>query len=221
MADVSEQQLAKVLVAHLQTLGADVYEEVEVSGGVADIVARVGAELWIIEVKASLSWALLAQGRERRRLAHRVYVAAPYSRNLRDFAGLCEEMGVGLFLIRPGAQWDPPTVREEVASRRWNTRPVDLAAKLRPEHKTHAKAGAASAAGRWTPFRSTCEALLDVVSRQPGIKLKAAIEGIRHHYRSVSSARSSLATWIREGKVPGVQMRDGALWPVSQEGGRG
>lgn len=214
-AHMTEQAVAELVVAYLEHAGADVYQEVEVSGGVADIVARVRAELWIVEVKTSLSLALIAQGMERRRLAHRVYLAAPHTKNLREVSPLCEELGLGLLDVREGdAGWEAsrydyghPRVRVAVESRRWNSRPVSLAAALRPEHKTHAKAGAIGAGGRWTPFRETCSLLARLVERQPGITLKEAIDSIKHHYSSKSSARIHLADFIQRGIVEGVELR--------------
>lgn len=218
---VTEQRLGEIVVAHLERGGADVYQEVEVSSGVADIVARVGAELWIIEIKTSLSLALLTQAMERRRAAHRVFIAAPSSRNTRDVARICEEIGIGLWCILDGdgSEWDPPRVEERCPSRRWNARPIALAAKLSPEHKTHAKAGSVGAGGRWTPWRRTCEGLAGVVAQHPGITLKSALEQTKHHYRTMALARSSMAAWIREGKVPGVVLRDGALHPAESARG--
>jgi hypothetical protein len=210
----SEQQVAEIVVAWLEAAGADVYQEVEVSGGVADIVARQQAEIWIVEVKTSLSLALIAQGMERRRLAHRVFIAAPYTKNQRDVMPLLSELGIGLLEVRVGDPgWETqryafePKVRAVVDSRRWNRRPVELAKRLRPEHKTHAKAGAIGAGGRWTPFRDTCEQLARMVRREPGITLKAAIDGIAHHYASKSSARTHLAQLIGKGVVAGVEIR--------------
>ncbi len=209
-AKVPESTVAEVVVAHLiERHRADVYQEVEVPGGVADIVARVRAELWIVEVKTSLSLALITQAMDRRRLAHRVIIAAPTTRHQGDVGAICEEVGLGLWTVKVGSdsEWDPSEVRVIVDGRRCNRRPVSLAAKLRPEHQTHAKAGSVGAAGRWTPYRHTCEQLAGVVRRDPGITLKAAIDGIKHHYRTASSARSSLASWIQEGRVPGVALR--------------
>lgn len=212
----SEADLAAVVVSWLQDSGAAVYQEVEVAGGVADIVARVGAELWIIETKLKLSLTLLVQAMERRRHAHRVYCAGPYTRTLRDFAGVCREVGVGLLEVRGGGwdeRWDPDraSVKEAAPSPRWNRRPVALAAKLRPEHQTHAAAG--TNGGRWTPFRDTCEQLRAIVERNPGVPLGDAVASIRDHYSSKAAARSSLATWVAAGKVPGVMIVEGALWP--------
>lgn len=222
MGKASEQSVAELVVAWLEKLGADVYQEVTVRGGVADIVAKVHAEVWIVEVKTSLSLALLVQAYERRRLCHRVYIAAPYSRNVRDVAEICKALGIGLLVVKQGDYgWEEsryeychPKVEQEADSRRWNRRPVELASKLQPEHKTHAKAGAIGAGGRWTPFRNTCEQLARVVRSTPGIKLKDAIAEIRHHYASNSGARASLATWVREGAVSGVRIENGALYPV-------
>lgn len=223
-ASISEQSVAQVVVAWLEAIGADVYQEVEISGGVADIVARVGAELWIIEVKTTLRLSLITQAMDRRRHAHRVFIAAPHSRHVRDVAQVCEAVGVGLLTVRGGdfeATWhtEQPSVNEVVHARRWNTRPVGLATKLKPEHKTHAKAGAVGGGGRWTPFRNTCEQLARIAKSEPGISLKDALTKIEHHYRSAASARSSIAHWLQVGKVPGVRLEQGTppkLFPVEK-----
>ena len=201
-----ESDLAAVVVAYLEAMGGDVYQEVACAGGVADIVAKIRRELWIVETKTSLSLALLCQAMERRRAATRVFVAAPYSRNVGDVGRICEELGIGLLVVNAGEDWGSrygnPHVQERVESRRWNTRPTLV---LAPEHKTHAKAGTAEG-GRWTPFRNTAEQLVRLVRDQPGITLKAAIDLIKHHYASSQSARGTLAARIEEGLIPGVRL---------------
>lgn len=216
----TEADLAAVVVAWLQALGGDVYQEVELRprGIRADIVARVRAEIWIVETKTSMSLALIEQAMERRRLAHRVYIAAPMHK-ARAGLELCEELGIGVLAVSVGAgpaiaiDYDAPLVVMRAQSRRWNSRPVSLAKRLAPEHKTHARAGEPTG-GHWSPFRRTIERLAQEVSAHPGILIKAAVAGIEHHYRSNAGARTSLAAWVREGKVPGVVIRDDALWPA-------
>lgn len=217
----SEQELAVIVVAWLEALGADVFQEVACVGGVADIVAVVVAETWIVEVKRSLSLALITQAMERRRAAHRVFVAAPYTRHLWDVKQLCDEVGIGLLIVQTGDfaathQYEQPRVNVEVYGRRWNTRPVALRARLRPEHKTSAMAGSPGGAGRWTPWRDTCQQLARLVKSQPGIALKEAIDTIKHHYRSAASARTSLAKWISDGKIEGVRLEKGRLVPATE-----
>ena len=208
----TEAELAAVVVAWFEALGADVYSEVDVGGGIADIVARRGPELTIVETKTSWSLSLITQALDRRRCAHRVYIAAPYTRNQRDVAELCRELGVGLLEVRVG---EPdlgiePHVLEVVTSRRWNRRPLKLAARLRPEHKTSAPAGHAGG-GRWTPFRDTCQQLRRLVEAEPGITLKAAIDRTTHHYSSSASARGAMLRWIEGGKVDGVSLLRGRV----------
>lgn len=125
-AKVSEQLVAEIVISWLEAYEADVYQEVQVSGGVADIVARVRAELWIVEVKTSLSLALVAQAMDRRRLAHRVFVAAPYSRSMREVEPILRETGIGLLDVSTAdcTAWGEPRVRERVRSARHNRRPV-------------------------------------------------------------------------------------------------
>ena len=220
----SEQAVAEVVVEYLEAAGADIYQEVTVRGGVADIVARVLAETWIVEVKTSLSLALVAQAMERRRLAHRVYIAAPHTRTSGDVAMLCRELGIGFLEVTTPSEYDTwvkPRVTELAESKRWNRRPVELTASLKPEYKTHAKAGAIGAGGRWTPFRNTCEQVTRLVRENPGATIKEIVDGIEHHYSSDRVARSSLARWTQEGRVDGVLAKneDGRirLYPAVQK----
>lgn len=202
---VSEQQVAETVVAYLDALGADVYQEVEVAGGVADIVAKVRAEYWIVEVKTTFSLRLIYQAIDRRRLAHRVFVATPLTRRSRA-SEICDALGIGLWDVTVGDAYCSPRIDELLHGRRWNVGQVDLASQLQPEHKTHAKAGAIGAGGRWTPFRQTCEELARIVRLHPGITVKAAVAEIKHHYRSKASAISSLVHWVERGKIDGVRL---------------
>jgi hypothetical protein len=216
MPGPSEADLAAVVVAWLEMLGADVFQEVElVPRGIrADIVARVRAELWIIETKTSVSLALIEQAMERRRFAHRVFVAAPTGR-ARAGALVCAELGIGVLDVFIGrGPYEPPRVREVCPSRRWNSRPVKLAAKLRPEHKTACPAGSPTG-GHWSPFRQTCDELTRIVAQAgpDGIPLKTVI-ATKWHYSSLASARSSLASWILSGRMPGVRLEAGRLYPI-------
>lgn len=213
----TEADLAAVVVRWLEDRGFDVYQEVElVARGIrADIVARRGPEISIIETKTSASLALVGQVMERRRFAHRVYAACPFSRVALE--PLFSELGIGLLRVWDGcgAGIDADNVTELVPSRRWNSRPVKLASKLRPEHKTACAAGSPTG-GHWSRWRDTCALLARAVAEEPGITLREALgtTRVRHHYASTKSAIGSLRVDIGRGQVPGVVIRDGALWPA-------
>lgn len=213
MSKPSEAALAAEVVAYLENCGHDVYQEVECSGGIADIVAIVGPcrDVWVVETKTTWSLALLEQCVDRRRSAHRVYAAVPVGRV--SHASLFDSLGIGTMIVkfplpehhRYGTAGE---VRIERPAPRVSSNPKhgsSLRAVCCDGHKTHAKAGAVGG-GRFTPFVRTCENLREFVTRRPGATLREAIDGIRHHYSSPSLARSSIPQWIEAGKVPGVRV---------------
>jgi hypothetical protein len=220
---VREQDIAATVVAWLEDCGHDVYQEVECIGGVADIVTLSGPrqrEVSVVEVKTGWSLDLLEQCVSRRRIAHRVWAAVPHSKA--DHSILFAEFGIGVLVVTPEERMGRYVIEARIAARFHAGRVsgdrrhgADLKRRLRPEHKTHAKAGAPGAGGRYTPFAATCRALRDVVEAQPGISIKDAVAATDHHYASVRSAISSLRTWIDKGVVEGVRLDAGHLYPVS------
>ncbi len=81
MWPATEVELARPVVAWLGDLGWEVFQEVSAGGSVADIVARRGPVLWVVEVKRSLGLSLLGQAHAWKRRAHRVSVAVPAGRD--------------------------------------------------------------------------------------------------------------------------------------------
>jgi hypothetical protein len=152
---------------------------------------------------------------ERRRFAHRVYVAVPGMAP--EFRSLCAELGVGLYRVSVtparGQEWNPSKCTELVSSRRWNSRPLKLAALLRPEHKTSALAGSQTG-GHWSRWRETCAALTRIAVTTPGIDLREALKLSGHHYASLRGAVTTMAKHVRGGRLPGVRLDRGALYPV-------
>lgn len=57
----AEKEIAAAIVEHLRGLEMTVYQEVDLGGPVADIVAMRGPEIWIVETKTTWSLSLLAQ----------------------------------------------------------------------------------------------------------------------------------------------------------------
>lgn len=209
---MTEEAVAVVVVAYLRGLGCDVYQEVTIprDGGIADIVALTqpprDPELWIVETKTSWSMDLLGQCMDRRGHAHRVFAAVPMRREFSARARIAAELKIGSFAVLIDRRSQQPTsakayCKAPLLEGKFADR---LRAVLREEHKTAAPAGT-SGGGRFTLFVATCKALRELVAQHPGIPLREAVARISHHYASPASARSSLASWILAGKVPGVR----------------
>lgn len=212
---MTESKLATAVVAWLGTLSWDVYQEVEGRCGVADIVAVEAGDprrTWIIEVKTSLSLAVLAQAWHwlHHGSAHRVSVAVPMTKNwkARTFTEtVARKFGIGILYV------SGDIVSERVSPDQQKPRCL---IKVCAEHKSHAKAGT-SRGGYWTTFKGTCAAASAFVRENPGCTPRQMVAGIKHHYSTDKGARSSLLKWAKAGKVDGVHVDDGKLWPDGKE----
>lgn len=223
---VSEAELAAKVSKWLGSCGWDVYPEVTVSGGIADIVAVIGKPRrgWVIECKTSLSFDVLSQAlRWRKYHAHYVSVAIPATARSRNVASPYARHcmlrdGIGLILVDMREYGDVNIVVPSPLNRRPAT---PITERVHEGHKQMGVAGT-NISARWTPFKQTSLELQRFVERNPGCPLKQAIESINHHYTSAQSAKASLAHWIFEGKVPGVEIRhlDGTsrLYPNGVQG---
>lgn len=210
----TESTIAALVVAWLEAAGHDVYQEVTVIGGVADIVTLApDGDVWIVETKMGWSLDLLEQCCERRHCANRVFAAIQSTKT--DHRAIFSELGIGVLSVDArgpvrGLHGDTGYVRVRSNATHLDGVHVEKTrTALCAGHKTHAKAGAPSAAGRFTTFRGTTEALTAHVASNPdGVSLKDAVASIKHHYSSPSGARANLAEHIRAGRIPGVTIRE-------------
>ena len=202
---VSEEDVAGVVVDHLVDLGWEVYQEVDHAVGVADIVARSGNLLWVVEVKKSLSLQLLAQAARWRWYAHYVSVAVPQGKR-RDVtygfaARVLEAYGIGLLEVshrnRSVDSTLPPSLMRKALA-------ANLANSLVEEQKFYARAGNSSGR-KYTRWGATRDRLVAYVYSHPGCTIKEAIDAIDHHYRNVSAARASMSELILTQKIPAIR----------------
>ncbi len=215
-----EVDVGRAAVRYFADLGLDVYQEVEVVGGIADIVATADRRVTVCECKVSLSWSLLAQARSRQLVSHWTWAAVPFAKRSDGRAMACrvfEDMGIGLLMV----DRDGKSARA-VHGARLNRRPMyiaDLLGSLEPEHRTYADAGSAGG-GRWTPFKRTAREVRDAVVRSPGIPLSKLVKEIGHHYSTDAGARAHITHWIKKGVIDGVELRRGErrAWLLYPEG---
>lgn len=210
---LSETDVAVAVIAYLENLHWEVFQEVTIgSGGTgrADIVARQGSLIWVIETKTMFGLSVIAQARRWVQHAHLVSVATPRLVGDFDFGReVCRTFGVGILCSNPHRHSTYDGSSTELLRPRLNRHPRELP-KLCEEHKTYAPAGT-NGGGYFTPFNRTCRDVLSVVSRASsnpgGIPLKQVIDAVDHHYASDSTARNCMRRWIECGKVPGVEIR--------------
>jgi len=205
----SETELGPPILGWLTDRGYDLYQEVVVGSWSADIVGVMGKRVAIVELKRSFTFDLVAQAFDRKRYAHHVYVAVPWTKasdGRRVAERICAREGIGVLYVRGRAdavggqdvtlEVAPATNRKALSSHILNA--------LHERQKTFAPAG--TSGKRWTPFKATIEQVQRTVTTQPGITMKALVASFKHHYANDLSARQHLADWIERGKVPGVRI---------------
>jgi hypothetical protein len=207
-------------VRYLEEFGWEVHQEVQLHsrGPVADIVATRGPLLRIVEVKTSLTAAVCEQAIRWKiwNVAHFIHVASPgvhrIVRGRWALRRLLQHEGIGLFQLRmPSIPAEEKWVKyceEEIRPRffrraDWVDRMLD---RLNEETRTFAEAGNADGE-RWSPWKQTCRDWARYVAKHPGATLKQMVDNVAHHYHSDTGAKTSMVKWIREGKVPGIELR--------------
>lgn len=211
---MTEADLAARLVAWLEAAGWDVYQEVEVRGGLADLVAIRQRRAWVIECKLGLGFDVIAQAARHLGTTHYVSVAVPRQRRGRG-RQMAEDVldwrGIGLLEL------GSVSFSEPVAPRLWRRLVHDVRLNVKPEHKTAAAAGT-NGGGYWTAWKQNVREIREWVAEHPGATVKALATEIRTSYVTGPDRAANVRTWVDRGIVPGVRLqREGrrlTLWPV-------
>ena len=210
-----EAKLAAIVIKYLQDLKWEVYKEVKLRRGRIDMVAVQGTLLWAVECKTTFGLSVLEQAYAWLGDANYVSVATPKYVGDRFRRDLLRHYGIGaLHVGQDCREFVAPVLRRHVGKA--------IRCSLHPEQLIMGIPGT-SDSDYWTPFRATCRNLREYVSQHPSCTIGEAMPSVSHHYRSDSTAKSSMRIWLQEGKVPGLRLRrDGSrlLIELSPEDGK-
>lgn len=199
---IKESDLAKQLIESFKGLQYDIYQEVETPCGVADIVLKSNF-IWAIEVKTSLSLAVLSQAKNNLKYFNFSSICVPRPKfgftNGAVFAReICKNYGIGIFAVEQFGEINEVKAKFQ---RKAMTKRINLYEMC----KTYAEAGN-SDGRRWTPFNQTIFELRNYVLKNPNCKLRDALKHIKHHYVSISSACQSIPNLIGNGVIDIITM---------------
>ena len=210
---ISEIDVAKPIVSFLQQSGWEVYKEVMIRGGAADIIAKSGKLLWAIETKTSLSMEVIGQAYNWRDKCHFCSVGVPRGKHNAFSETILKKFEIGCIEVYGEVYNQDRRVTISVDSPFHRKVDCNLVYRsLKEEQKTFSEAGSTSG-NVWTPFKETVRNLIDRVRNNPGIEFKDLIRIISHHYSSYSAARNSLKKWIECGVIKEIILKneDGKL----------
>ncbi len=207
---MKETDVAKYMVDHFKELNYEVYQEVTApGGGIVDIVAKIGNIMFAVEVKTSLSLAVLAQAFNNKRYFHYSSICIPSKRMSggSNFARqIARDYGIGVFELINGNGYI-----DEVVEPKLNRKSLFKKVELFDEQKDWAEAGNADGK-RYTTFGNTRKLLINYVTKNEGCKMKDALKEIKHHYRSSSSANTSLSHLISINVIDELEKVKGKLY---------
>jgi hypothetical protein len=206
---MKEVELAKYIIESLIEAGYDIYQEVAVGDGVVDIVVKGHNFYWAIETKTSFSFDVLSQARRNIRYFNFSSIGVPgssYWSKGRNFArDVAETYGIGIFEV------NKHNIVHEVLRAKFNRKAYISKINLLEEHKFYAEAG--NAEGKYfTPFQDTKRNLIKYIQFHNGCSLKHAMNAIRHHYASLSSATNSMRQWIKDGIIKELYIENGKVY---------
>ena len=199
---MKETEVAKLSMPYFKDLGWEIYQEVQLQHGgiIFDFVFKRGKIIGIGEVKNNFSWKLLDQCVERKFYANFVWAITPNVKHGSIIEQTCHAFGIGWITT--------PCLQQRVCpilNRKALTHYFDGV--LHEQHKTYAEAGNAKSE-RWSPFKQTCENVVEIVNNKPGIKMKDLMKKLDHHYANDATAKSALATWGWKGMIRGVKLKN-------------
>lgn len=206
----SETELAEKVIEWLHDLKWEVYQEVQVFsyGSVADIVAKQGSVIWVIETKLSMGLQVLAQAYNWLSVANYVSVAIPWLRqtNANVFGEtMAGKLGIGILRVSEHEEYRGGFVKEKGRPTFRRKIGGSLRYAINENHKTYAPAGNPDGR-RWSPFKQTCQNVQAYVEKHPGAILKEVVDNIETHYGSTSTAKACIAQWAEAGKIEGIKV---------------
>lgn len=182
----------------------DIYKEVPYCG-IIDIVAVKAKIVTAIEVKCSLNFDVIEQAVKNIGCSNYSYIAVPLPKSKSFAYQICKNMGIGvLCLTVNGRNLNVVELVKPKLNRKVSSLKLEVWMK---------ESVSGSKNDRMTAFKNTVRELKQYLERRPDKKAlpKDAINGISHHYGSVTSARTSLFTMIDRGVITDFRLDQGYL----------
>lgn len=185
---MKEEELAKHFIEWFNE-GYDVYEEVP-AHGVIDFVATDGHIQIGCEVKTSFNLKVMEQAWRKKPLFHYTYICVPRKRDYYFRELVMRQYGIGVLVC------DTLNSINELVKPTLNRKARGVTLKKYMKEST-----AGSQFDRVTAFGNTVRQIERYVKRQGPAHIKDVLKNIDHHYGTVSSARSSIRKWIKDGVI--------------------
>ena len=181
--------------------GYEIYKEVPATG-IVDFVAKHGNITIAVEVKKSLNFEVIRQAETNKNYFNYSYIAIPKTKRKHFGHTICQRFGIGVLTYN--IQYDHVS---EIIKPKLNRNIFNVEFK---EYMKNSIAGSQN--NRITAFKNTIDIMAQYIKRHPECTLKECLENIDHHYNSISSAKSCITSWIKNGIIKNFYIKNNKLY---------
>jgi hypothetical protein len=201
---MTEKQLAEKFIDYFND-GYEVYPEVPAGGGVIDFVATDGTIQIGCEVKTSFNLKVMEQAARKRHAFHYTYICVPRRKDYHFRLQVMNTYGIGVILI------DSLDNIFEKQQPRLNRNAYC------PDLKEYMKLSiSGTQSDRVTAFGWTVKQIERYLKHHGPTHIEKILENIDYHYNTLSTAKSSLRKWIKNGVIDSIEW-DSAILKLKEK----
>ena len=205
---MKESELAEKFIDYFND-GYEVYPEVPAAGGIVDFVATDGTIYIGCEVKRSFGLKVMEQAFRRKHYFHYTYVCVPQSKANWSFREMIlRNNGIGLLVateVYKGYDFIE-TIKPKLYRNAYT-----------PDLKEYMKKSVSGSQNeRVTAFKHTVTQIKKYLGRYGEAHIDDVLERVDYHYNTLSTAKSSLRKWIKQGVIEGIEW-DRAVLSLKEE----
>lgn len=207
---MKESELAVHFINYFNE-GFEIFKEVPNGSGIVDFYAFDGKYATAVEVKVTLSLALIEQGYTNLPYSHYSYIASP-TRPGRMVLRLCADFGLGILVYNPHAYGE--SIVEELLRPRFNRK-----AMLPKFMAYHKESITGSQNDRMTGFKDFVREVLFACRRierenpPKGVPLKDLYEKMdNRYYKTLTICKRNLYQWTRNGIIKEFSYSNGKIF---------
>ena len=159
-----------------------------------------------VEVKISLNFKVIQQAYQNIQCCNYSYIAIPEQKEIHFGFEICKMLGVGVLLY--SEKYNSVTQRIAPKLNR-HARKLETPPAIHKEAIPGTKSGEH---GINSPFRQSVYNIEQYIKRHEGCTIKEAIENTSWHWSNMSSAKSCIANYIKNGVIKTIELKNGSLY---------
>lgn len=164
-----------------------------------------------VEVKTSLNFKVIQQAYQNIHCCNYSYIAIPKPKDIHFGFEICKMLGIGVLLYDEKYKQITQRIARKLNR---HVRKIETPSAIYKEATPGTKSGEH---GIKSPFELSVMNIENYVKRHEGCTIKEAIENTNWHWSNMSSAKSCIANYIKNGVIKTIVFKNGGLYSIPKE----